>query len=414
MHVKALDTEWEEHIRQAGLSEVPRMEELFEFLTGKYHMLEMVEKEKSTSETHKHNEKKREKSIALASTAGQECEYCKGGHRIYSCDKLLKLPIVSRISEIKQLILCLNCLRKGHWNKECRSSGCKICKAKHNSLLHIEKKEGANQEDSSGTAITTHCTKDWQQVLLSTARVYVFDINGRQHSCRVLLDPGSQSNLVTKALVDKLHLSSSVVNVPISGINQNKIHISQSITLVIQSRYNNKRFELNCLVLQKITECIPQTRMDTTRLKIPDCLKLADEEYYKPGVIEVLIGADTFWQILQDDHIDLLPGQPRIQSTSLGWILGGRLENKIDGGRIACNLLTNEELSQQLERFWQPEEVNGPEYHSQEEQLCENHFKTHVQRNSDGRFIVALPRRDDIILGDSYKTALKRLLALER
>ncbi|XP_018371197.1 PREDICTED: uncharacterized protein LOC108766413, partial [Trachymyrmex cornetzi] len=156
------------------------------------------------------------------------------------------------------------------------------------------------------------------------------------------------------------------------------------------------------------------TRVDTTRLKIPDCLKLADEEYYKPGVIEVLIGADTFWQILQNDHIDLLPGQPRIQSTSLGWILGGRLENKIDGGRIACNLLTNEELSQQLERFWQPEEVNGPEYHSQEEQLCENHFKTHVQRNSDGRFIVALPRRDDIILGDSYKTALKRLLALER
>lgn len=78
--------EWEEHIRQAGLSEVPRMEELLEFLTGKYHMLEMVEKEKSTSEAHKHNEKKRERSIALASTSGQECEYCKGEHRIYGCE----------------------------------------------------------------------------------------------------------------------------------------------------------------------------------------------------------------------------------------------------------------------------------------------------------------------------------------
>lgn len=116
--------EWETHISSKGLNELPRMDELLEFLTGKYHMLEMVEKEKSVSEARKYNEKKQDKSVTLATTSNNECEYCKSQHRIYSCEKLLKLPVLSRTKEIRQLKLCLNCLRKGHWSREYRSSEC--------------------------------------------------------------------------------------------------------------------------------------------------------------------------------------------------------------------------------------------------------------------------------------------------
>lgn len=36
------------------------------------------------------------------------------------------------------------------------------------------------------------------------------------------------------------------------------------------------------------------TEVDPARLKIPSHLRLADEEYYKPGVIDLLVGAGTF------------------------------------------------------------------------------------------------------------------------
>lgn len=80
------------------------------------------------------------------------------------------------------------------------------------------------------------------------------DRKGQQHICRVLLDPGSQSNLITRALVDKLRLISKSVNIPVTGINQNKTQVNQSVMLEIQSRHNKAKFKIECLVLPKITE----------------------------------------------------------------------------------------------------------------------------------------------------------------
>lgn len=61
-----------------------------------------------------------------------------------------------------------------------------------------------------------------------------------------------QFNLITCALVDtKLPLTCKSVNIPIIGINQSKIRVSQVI-LEIQSRHNKAKFKLECLVLPKL------------------------------------------------------------------------------------------------------------------------------------------------------------------
>ncbi|XP_018368503.1 PREDICTED: uncharacterized protein LOC108764662 [Trachymyrmex cornetzi] len=153
--------EWETHISSKGQNELPKIDELLEFLTGRYHMLEMVEKEKSGTEARKHSEKRSKKSLLLASTSNNGCEYCTSHHHIFSCEKLLKLPILSRIKEIRSLKLCLNCLRKGHWSKECRSSGCKICQAKHNSLLHVDnqKENEETSKDNANNSLHSLCKK---------------------------------------------------------------------------------------------------------------------------------------------------------------------------------------------------------------------------------------------------------------
>ncbi|KMQ87773.1 hypothetical protein RF55_12860 [Lasius niger] len=59
-----------------------------------------------------------------------------------------------------------------------------------------------------------------RQVWLSTAIIQVLDVDGRAHPYRALLDPGSQSNLITEALTKKLRLPRRTANVPIIGVNQ--------------------------------------------------------------------------------------------------------------------------------------------------------------------------------------------------
>lgn len=92
-----------------------------------------------------------------------------------------------------------------------------------------------------------------------------------------------------------------------------------------------------------------------------------------------------FWQILKNEQVELLPGQPRMQNTSLGWILGGHLTNVQGQDNVVCNLLMNDELNHHLERFWQTEEISERRYYSPEEQRCEEHFQATVQRIQFGR-----------------------------
>lgn len=67
------------------------------------------------------------------------CLFCNSSaHNIYSCQSFMGLPIDRLISKARRICLCLNCLRNGHSTRFCRSKGCKHCKGRHHSLLHLE------------------------------------------------------------------------------------------------------------------------------------------------------------------------------------------------------------------------------------------------------------------------------------
>lgn len=67
------------------------------------------------------------------------------------------------------------------------------------------------------------------QVFLSTAIVNVHDKFGRKVKCRVLLDSGSQTNIMTEDLADKLNIKTKFVNVPVRGINNRLKSINEII-----------------------------------------------------------------------------------------------------------------------------------------------------------------------------------------
>ena len=53
----------------------------------------------------------------------------------------------------------------------------------------------------------------------------------------------------------------------------------------------------------------------------------------------------------------------------------------------------NDNLDQQLQRFWEIEELPNKKWRA-EEILCEEHFKKHTARDNTGRYIVRLLRRE--------------------
>ncbi|XP_045534525.1 uncharacterized protein LOC123721112 [Papilio machaon] len=67
----------------------------------------------------------------------QLCPNCKCEHKLSNCPKFLELTYEQRLELLPKLKVCFNCLRSGHYANNCRTTGCKICKKRHNVLIHI-------------------------------------------------------------------------------------------------------------------------------------------------------------------------------------------------------------------------------------------------------------------------------------
>ncbi|XP_033212244.1 uncharacterized protein LOC117169845 [Belonocnema kinseyi] len=78
--------------------------------------------------------------------------------------------------------------------------------------------------------------------------------------------------------------------------------------------------------------------------------------------------------------------------------------------------MTNQQLHNNFQRFWKIEHYaikrDQPELDSRNE--CEQHFLSTIKRDSEGRFVVTFPYKDEVNeLWDSLKMAEKRLFAME-
>lgn len=227
---------WEEEIRQQDLDYMPTTEEFLKFLGERCRTLEMLDSNinRRGAILKSQTDKKSEKRVALAATS-QICAICRESHCLFNCSEFLKLSVHDRISAVKQKQLCINCLKSGHYAKECRSTKCRKCSKAHNTLLHIEgeraltkePQDKASKRTDEAEAVVMHCVQlenhnlinqtmiatkkkrldeSISHVILATAQVYVCDSQGRRHAGRVLLDPGSQSHFITEDLVKRLQL----------------------------------------------------------------------------------------------------------------------------------------------------------------------------------------------------------------
>lgn len=409
--------EWEEYKID---KDYPSLQQFQTFLKGKADLLETLENNNQSKNVGtKLKQQNSHKTFLISNT---NCHFCKENHPFYNCKIFLELSVEDRLSKVKALKLCINCLKPGHFSKTCKYGTCKKCNSKHNTLLHITK---VNEIDTTAHAnkagnsssVTVHTYKTNCEVFLSTALVNILDINGKPKVARALLDSAAQSSFITTELSKQLRLNSEEINIAVAALSDVSLNIEGRVKTKIEAIDNAFESEITCLVVPMISNRLPSCNVNISHFKIPNKIKLADPSFNIPGNIDLLIGADLFWKIIMPTKQFSKINQPTLQKTVFGWIIGGPFNDDSQKKEIHCKFVKVPEIQTQLQQFWEIEECmpNNTKPLSPDEIHCENHFANNTRRNNDGRFIVKIPfKHDPSHLGDSRQIAVKQFMNLER
>ncbi|XP_055527680.1 uncharacterized protein LOC129720254 [Wyeomyia smithii] len=231
------------------------------------------------------------------------------------------------------------------------------------------------------------------------------------------VDSGSQVNFVTEDMANRLGLPKKHANVPIVGINALRSHARDKITLKFKSRVSNFQASLECLITPKVTGTIPVSKINTTHWNLPEGVVLADPGLNTPQKVDLLVGAELFFDILKPSQLSLDDNLPQLRDTHLGWIASGVIvEPQMSNISVQhVNHTSLEDIERMMQQFWKIEEVSDVPKLSTEKMACETHFLSTYQRDEGGRFIVRLPFNENASkLGDCRALALKRFLIQEK
>lgn len=349
---------WEEY--RNSMNKLPKLDEFYAFLRSRADILETLAEKKIEKTVNIEREFKREDKYQgefkriyknqgkfVATASGQRrCPICNDEHGIFQCKVFNDMSVDQRGAEVSKRRLCINCFRPGHFAYQCHMRPCKICHKYHNSMLHksavIEKYEG------NGSNVVSMSTAVANQVLLSTAKVKIVNPETRQSlEARCLLDCGSQSSFITKSLKDRLSIRGHAVHSQnVAGLNNIAIDAKENCKFELESCNSSFRKQVSALVIHSITGDLPSAEIDTRDINIPPNIKLADTRFNCPAPVDVLIGADLFWDIISHERLGMGHNQPYVQNSKLGWLVVGPV--KSPSNKICCNF--NRKISNTLKR----------------------------------------------------------------
>lgn len=83
----------------------------------------------------------------VTNTLNENCVICKAPHVLYQCPEFKILKLQERWAAIRKFNLCRNCLRRHRG--DCMFSHCKLCPAKHHTLLHNPDSKPKNLDPQS-------------------------------------------------------------------------------------------------------------------------------------------------------------------------------------------------------------------------------------------------------------------------
>lgn len=412
---------WEE-VSCSKKDELPNWTELSEFLENRANMLESM--------AYLHLDKKDKPSPqpskkSYLSTTQSKCASCSGNcGSLEQCKSFTEKTPRDRYSWVKSNQHCVRCLMLLPHTEKCAGSRCQTCRGNHNSLLHFDDFKAAAKtqtpESPAKNSYNVSRGNNGNKIqILGTALVNFQGKNGDWLPARVLIDSGSMTHFITKRLASKLRLKLKKASSPVIGLCGD-MEIRESTKVAIKSLTSEFKEGIEALVLPKFNHLHPSQPLNKADFDIPSNLPLADPVFFQPQYVDAIIGVELAYKLLMVGQIQLTD-KLLLQKTSLGWIIAGEVNcNNPNPNKLSFTASTTvseiQTLDDALQRFWELDRVpSSPVYWSPSERFCEEHYRQNTTRDEAGRFVVKLPfMTSPSKLGESYSTARKRLMAVDR
>ncbi|GFU84377.1 integrase catalytic domain-containing protein [Trichonephila clavipes] len=236
--------------------------------------------------------------------------------------------------------------------------------------------------------------------------------DGYRIKLRGLLDNASTICVMRENIARKLGFKFKSANQSITGINGITQSSKYSANIEVSNRDYTFARNVQFSLLPKITDAISVSKLNISDLNIPASIELADSNFHMPGQIDILIGSELFFEILNPEQYYLQEGNVILQNTKFGYLVTGTLPQSQQ--QANCCLISEPSLDITVKKFFELESLpdNSKEITKSEEEIyCEEHFVSTYKRDKTGRFIVRLPIKEnaETLLGYSKENAIKRL-----
>ncbi|GFV70308.1 integrase catalytic domain-containing protein [Trichonephila clavipes] len=164
---------------------------------------------------------------------------------------------------------------------------------------------------------------------------------------------------------------------------------------------------------EAITEdLVPTTKIDFNLNNIPN-LKLADKNFNIPERVQMLLGAEVFYELMLPGQFKTEGSNVIFQNTVFGFIVSGSTSSDVKGKEHCGFIQAADNLEHSIKKFWEIENVEIDSVKTRGLDTCEDHFKNTHSRDDQGRYTVAMPLKEDpSCLGESRQPAIQRLNSL--
>ncbi|GFW03595.1 integrase catalytic domain-containing protein [Trichonephila clavipes] len=207
---------------------------------------------------------------------------------------------------------------------------------------------------------------------------------------------------------------------PGSGVKTDGRNRLQTVSTWRQERNSSNVFvaetKPNCVLLvNKITDLIPNKVIDVD-VNVSEFVPLADDKFNIPDRIDMLLGAEIFYELLKPGKFYCDNSHLVLQNTVFGYVVSGSVDHthtQVTENRVHCGLIVDDDLNKTLKKFWEIEGVHIEPKVDTEVSLCEDYFVRTHRRNCEGRYVVSMAlNKDPSCLGNSKDIAIRRLNSL--
>lgn len=409
------------------------------------------------------------------------CQFCSGFHQPTDCTKYNTPEL--RKQRTVELRLCINCLRSDHYISKCFiTRNCKLCRKRHHTSLCLTT-TGANQASFAGNRAlqnsqqpTTYQiqsptpqpsqtsgnnrVQDTNMNLVSQDENLETDIafvgilpsskemaNSDPTKClkvlktafarvssptcnletSLLFDDGSQKSFISDHLFRQLQLKEyGYENLRISAFNSR----TPEVKTLIKAELGIECLDGSTITIYPLVIPYISTPIDvTSRSQAKNIWQFKDINFAHPlddedpFDIQVLVGADFYYDVIQDYNRRSFEGGPVAVPSKIGFLLSGPVPSKVNlnNSSVFKILAEDQHDDHLLQRFWDLEAIGISHYDQNKRSSLDVEKYCNSIEFSNGKFTAELPWKSNCKpLPTNYdmcfqrtKSAIKRLVKNE-